>query len=955
MSRPSVKREQSAIIALATAGVVAGASAAVLFTGLALAYISLILGVIFFAFAARYYVATISVLLAPSVDLVNGKNGPNGGNNGNGSAGTPMISVHIAVYNEERVIDRVLTACSNLDYPNYEVIVVDDSHDGTVGQLKEWILRELKSERPKLKIIHRENREGFKGGALNEALRHTSSKAEYIVVFDADFVPEPDILRKFLAYFNKHGPNGNGNGNGDGNGGRYGNGRLAAVQGYQWHTLNRSENWLTRGVSCEFSGSYMVDRTFQEVAGVMKMVAGSVYMVRADLLRQFGWSSSITEDWELTLRLYENGYKVLYTPLIQAPAECPSTLGKLVRQRMRWAEGHTFNVKKHFSSVLTSTKLGIREKLEFLYFAPYYLQSVFLIVGTFAWLTSDILLGTKLPFWTAELGWALVITNLLALPLMSLAGLFLEKRAGRDLGGLFSQLLLIYALSPYQAYASLKGLVEPREGSWVRTFKSGRLAGFPGKLEPRKVIRKVLPPKKRVTLPAGKVAMLAALGVSVLFAGALVQGQLAGPQASNPAYYFYDEPAPASYSPFPSTTSGTSFLMHLSPPTGPDASVTIGSSEGSGPVFFSDPATANLDLPTGASVSVSVWVNSTKAGCNHGSTVEPQWTTTTTSTQTTTTEGNWTEGYLNFKIEIYDPTTNSVIPIGGADETEVLPLQQGVELYQASWGYIAQGGIIQKGETLVATIWCTGCRSSPTLLFNSPAHPSSIDFPIEVPENSISLIAVAVIVPGLAGIVVDSKGSDRGDDSTPDEVKGLRRIQGTLIIAAALIFLTLPLVLTFGDLLASLANATGFDRVVSTIVPFETAAVGDMLRGFGLPAGSNAGTVWLGAGFVPVTAVVDWNCSGWQSFALFGLTSVVGLEEIKTNRARISVLLVGLGSVLAVNILRIFLVVLLGYYVSYPAALIFHDYGGALIILAWLFVFWVFVLRHQGRGRGPGS
>jgi len=322
-------------------------------------------------------------------------------------------------------------------------------------------------------------------------------------------------------------------------------------------------------VSCEFSGNYMVDRTFQEVTGTLKMVAGSVYMIRTDLLRRFGWSSSITEDWELTLRLYEEGYKVLYTPLIQAPAECPSTLGKLIRQRMRWAEGHTYNVKKHFTSVLRSPNLSVKEKLEFLYFAPYYLQSVFLILGTFMWLTSDILLGAKLPFWTAELGWGLVLTNLFALPLMSLAGLFLEKRARKDLGGIVSQVVLIYALSPYQAYSSLKGLVEPAEGSWVRTFKSGRLAGFPGRLEPRKVIKKVLPPKKTPSLVNSKTAMAVVLGLSLLLALAFVQGQSASSLQSNPAYYFYDQPAPLGYSPYYPQTAGNSFLMHLTPRPGP--------------------------------------------------------------------------------------------------------------------------------------------------------------------------------------------------------------------------------------------------------------------------------------------------------------------------------------------------------------------------------------------------
>ena len=940
MKRPSIEREHLAIPALVLGGAVLGGSAVAYSAGEALAAVSFAFGLLFFAYAARYYVATISVLVAPSIDIVNGKNGANAPN-GNGANGTPMLSVHLAIYNEEHVIDRLLAACTKFDYPNYEVVVVDDSKDGTVSRLKEWLLDGMKSDGQKLKIIHRGDRSGFKGGALNEALKHTSTKAEYIVVLDADFVPEPDMLKKFLAYFNKHG-NGNGNGNGNG-GGRYGNGRLAAVQGYQWHTLNRSENWLTRGVSCEFSGNYMVDRTFQEVAGVLKMVAGSVYMVRADLLRQYGWSTSITEDWELTLRLYEDGYKVLYTPLVQAPAECPSTLGKLIRQRMRWAEGHTYNVKRHFFRVLRSSKLAIREKLEFLYFAPYYLQSVFLILGTLFWLMSDVVLGTRLPFWTAEIGWGLVLTNLLALPLMSLAGLFLEKRARRDFGGLFSQLLLIYALSPYQAYASLKGLIEPVEGSWVRTFKSGRLAGFPGKLEPRKIIKNVLPPKKRTSIPTAKVLMIAALGVSLVLAGTFVQGSIAWSQTPDPAYYFYNQNSPIGYAPYPNTQPGTSLLMHLTSPTGQDASIPIGSSEGSGPLYFSDPAPANVNLPAGTSVSIHVWVNSGCGGCD--SSTNPEWTTTSTTSTTTQSKA-----YLNFKIEIYDPGTNQVIPIQGAEEAQALALQPGLDLYQASWGHIDDGQTILKGETLIAIVWCTGCESSPVLLFNSTTHPSDVDFPIEVPEDSLSLLAVAFIVPALAGLVVDRSKPSKEESSPDDEGRGLRGIQRTLIIAAALVLLTLPLVLSFNDLLASLASATGFDRLVSTMVPYETSAVGDLLKGFGLAAGSNSASVWLGAGFIPVTAVVDWNCAGWQGFFLFGVTAALGLEEVRSNGGKLLVVLAGVGGVFIVNIVRILAVVLLGFYVSYPAALVFHNYGGAVMTLVWLVSFWTIVLKRQKHG-----
>jgi len=942
VSHPSIKREHIAIPAVVAAGTVLGGSAIAYFAGEALALVSFAFGAVFFAFAARYYIATISVLLLPSADAFNGKGAAgvqNGETNGNGTNGTPKISVHLATYNEERVVDRLLDACMKLDYPSYEVVVVDDSTDGTVARLKEWLLTGLKSDGQKLKIIHRADRSGFKGGALNEALKHTSPKAEFVVVLDADFVPEPDLLKRFLAYFNKHGPNGNGTNGGT----RYPNGRLAAVQGYQWHTLNRSENWLTRGVSCEFSGNYMVDRTFQEVTGTLKMVAGSVYMIRADLLRGYGWSTSITEDWELTLRLYEKGYKVLYTPLIQAPAECPSTLGKLIRQRMRWAEGHTYNVKKHFTSVLRSPNLSVKEKLEFLYFAPYYLQSVFLILGTFMWLTSDILLGAKLPFWTAELGWGLVLTNLLALPLMSLAGLFLEKRARKDLGGIVSQVVLIYALSPYQAYSSLKGLVEPTEGSWIRTFKSGRLAGFPGRLEPRKVIKKVLPPKKTPSLVNSKTAMAVVLGLSVLLALAFVQGQSASSLQSNPAYYFYDQPAPLGYSPYYPQIAGNSFLMHLTPPSGPEVQMVIGPAEGSGLIFFSDPAPSTVSLPSGASVSVSLWVNASTPACECKGSQVPAWASTTTTTNTT---GGYSKGVLHAMIDIYNPADNSTIQILGADTAQTFQLTQGINLYQSSWGNIAQGQSVSQGETLMVTIWCTGCSSDASLLFNSTQHPSSIDFPIEVPENSISLAAVAVLVPGVAGLLVD--GTPREGRDVPQEKDSrLRRVQGTLLVAAALIFLTLPLVMTFGDALASLASFTGFDRLVSELVPFETEAVGGLLRGFGLQAGNSATSVWIGGGFVPVSAVVDWNCAGWQGFALFGITSAVGLGDVKTNLAKIGVVVAGAAGVFAVNVVRILIVVLLGNFVSYQWALIFHDYGGAVMTLAWLVVFWGLVLRSQ--------
>lgn len=403
----------------------------------------------------------------------NGYGNRNGYQNGNGHSpagmwwdlsgvelkNLPFVSVHIPFYNEKKVANRILTAATSFDYPNYEVIVVDDSTDETVQILEKW------KRHPKVKVIHRDVRTGFKGGALRQAVAQMDPQTAFVVVFDADFVPYPDTLTQFLRYFRV----------GNGHSEDYKATNLAAVQGYQWHVLNKNENWITRAVRAEFAGSYVIERPGTEIFGALKQIAGSVYMIRADVLKKYGWGTSITEDFELTLKLYADGYRVLYTPYVQGPSECVSTLKRLIRQRMRWAEGHTHNIRLHARKILGSPYLRRREKLEFLYLAPYYLQAAFFMVGTLAWFVSDAVLHTKLPFWTDLWGWSLVFTNLFALPLVNAVGLFLEESPQRDYLGIGSFLVLSYVLVPFQAWAALKGLVETSEGPWFRTPKSGHI------------------------------------------------------------------------------------------------------------------------------------------------------------------------------------------------------------------------------------------------------------------------------------------------------------------------------------------------------------------------------------------------------------------------------------------------------------------------------------------------
>jgi hypothetical protein len=122
---------------------------------------------------------------------------------------------------------------------------------------------------------------------------------------------------------------------------------------------------------------------------------------------------------------------------------------------MRWAEGHTHNVRKWFIPILLSPFVSPIEKLEFLFDTTYYLQAALFIVGTLAWLMSEIVFHTHVPGWTALLGWSLLFSNIFALPLMNLGGLILEEAPARDLQGV------------------LGALLSREEGPWFRTPKTG--------------------------------------------------------------------------------------------------------------------------------------------------------------------------------------------------------------------------------------------------------------------------------------------------------------------------------------------------------------------------------------------------------------------------------------------------------------------------------------------------
>ena len=548
----AIVRGTSAGIALARAG----NASLVEWLGLELALVALGMGAFFFVYSLKYYLATATMLLLAffgpgrkgDASLKEGRNGleritqrgldgslhPAWERRGRFDLGyQPFVSIHIATYNEKRVVGRLLEACAKLNYSNYEVILVDDSTDGSMEVLEPW----TKVER--FKIIHRDTRDGFKGGALTHALRAMDPRTEYVVIFDADAVPFPDVLNDLLYHFYSNG-----------NHGPQPVPEIGAVQSYQWHVLNKSESWLTAAVRTEYAGSYMVERPFQQVLGSMKMIAGTAYMIRAGLLKELGWGRSLTEDWELTLRMYAKGYKVVYTPYAETPAECVATFSRLARQRMRWAEGHSYNVNKWFFTILRSRHLSLMEKTEFMYYGLYYLQAALFMLGSGAWLVSELVLHVHIPQWTALLGWSLLFSNLFSLPLMNLGGLLLEGSPRKDYNGVLGAVALSFLLVPFQAWASVKGLLEKKEGPWFRTPKTGRITDRVEHLPQNKSLKRWLRPRPsmqsvpaRVSIPgrANRSFRLVCIAAPILILTILGLGAATAPSvlAAN-TYYLHD-------------------------------------------------------------------------------------------------------------------------------------------------------------------------------------------------------------------------------------------------------------------------------------------------------------------------------------------------------------------------------------------------------------------------------
>ena len=241
----------------------------------------------------------------------------------------PMVTVQLPIFNELYVVERLIDAVAKLNYPSelLQIQILDDSTDETGALIQ---ARVLAYPNLNFEYLHRTDRTGFKAGALKEAL--PSAQGEFIAIFDADFVPDPDFLIKALPYFSSP--------------------QVGMVQS-RWTHLNQNYSILTELQAFALDAHFLIEQQGRNQQGVFINFNGTAGIWRKTCILDAGnWhDDTLTEDLDLSYRAQRKGWKFVYRPEIESPAELPPILSAIKSQQFRWTKGGAECAVKHAGKV----------------------------------------------------------------------------------------------------------------------------------------------------------------------------------------------------------------------------------------------------------------------------------------------------------------------------------------------------------------------------------------------------------------------------------------------------------------------------------------------------------------------------------------------------------------------------------------------------------------------------
>ena len=399
----------------------------------------------------------------------------------------PPVTVQLPMFNERRVAERIIESACALDYPRdrLQIQVLDDSTDESADIARRCCER-MSGRGHNIEHLHRSNREGFKGGALAAGME--SATGEFVAVFDADFVPPPDILGRMIHHFTDE--------------------QIGMVQA-EWSHLNRNESLLTECQAMFLDGHFVVEQSVRSRRGLWFNFNGTAGIWRKACIEEAGgWDhDTLTEDTDLSYRAQLVGWRFLYLPTVRCDAELPSTVTAFLGQQHRWTKGLIQSAKKLLPRILfSSASWRVKVEAWFHLTAPVMYLVMFLLTAI---ALPALFIETPLVHWQAvslSLGLATLFLGTLAA-----SSFYVVSQTGQGRGLLRTLLMLpaLMALGIGVCAVNARAVVEAVLGfrsPFVRTPKFGGRAD--AEPEPSQ-------PGRRFRIPAGLVEL--ALG-GVLFA-----------------------------------------------------------------------------------------------------------------------------------------------------------------------------------------------------------------------------------------------------------------------------------------------------------------------------------------------------------------------------------------------------------------------------------------------------
>jgi cellulose synthase/poly-beta-1,6-N-acetylglucosamine synthase-like glycosyltransferase len=370
----------------------------------------------------------------------------------------PKVTVQLPIYNELYVVERLIDAVAKLNYPSdsLQIQVLDDSTDQTSDLIQAKLLA---FPSVNFQYLHRTNRQGFKAGALREAL--PLAEGEFVAIFDADFVPDPDFLIKALPYFSSP--------------------QVGMVQS-RWTHLNQNYSILTQLQAFALDAHFLIEQSGRNQQGAFINFNGTAGIWRKSCILDAGnWEEdTLTEDLDLSYRAQRKGWKFVYRPEIESPAELPPILSAIKSQQFRWTKGGAECAVKHAGKVLKENHpMGIKLHA----FAHLFNSTIFIAILMTSFCSIGLWWGVQLKLIPLELFWASAISMI---GFVLVAGVYLvsyltaQQYSWKSIVGAVWKLPLFFSVSMglalHNSQAVLEGLTG-KKSPFIRTPKFNLEAG----------------------------------------------------------------------------------------------------------------------------------------------------------------------------------------------------------------------------------------------------------------------------------------------------------------------------------------------------------------------------------------------------------------------------------------------------------------------------------------------